>query len=90
MANKPESNEGDAVGRSPVERRVQGSHVANVSPSAMSQTSGTKTGLGITPGRDLGPGFVTENLGKLMGLFFILLILGILAYAFAPNSWLGV
>ena len=89
MAKNPESNEGDAVGRSPVERRAQASHAANAPPSTMSQTSATKTGLGITPGRDLGPGFVTENLGKLMGLFFILLILGILAYAFAPKSWLG-
>ena len=89
MAEKPQSNGSNAVGSTPVERHSQASQAAALPPSQMSQSGGTRGQLGITVARSLGPGFVSENLGKLMGAFFILLILGVFAYAFAPDSWLG-
>ena len=92
MTEKSNSDASDAAGRSPLEHRSQANLSAPLPPSQLSQSAGGPkgTGLGITGAHSMGPGFVTENLGKLMGAFFILLFLGILAYAFAPDSWLGI
>lgn len=86
---KSKHDASDAAGRSAVDRGPQGSPAPPPPPNQLRQSSGSSVGIGITAGRSAGPGFVTENLGKIMGAFFILLILGLLAYAFAPNSWLG-
>ena len=72
----------DAAGRSAAGTGPKAPPAASPPPHQMQQKGSGQ--VGITSGGRAGPGFITENLGKIMGAFVILLLLGTV-YAFAIN-----